>query len=345
MPHRYDLEEASNVVGTCLGPKQVNEQQTDTESVIILVTQKVPKSALSRDEIVAETATVDNKELPTDVQEIGHVEYHHRSRHRPCLGGVSGHVSRGRSGTLGSPLLIDEDGDPVLLSNAHVVAREGRSNDAVYQPSLPDGGRRNDPIGVLKQSSGYDASVEPRSDSALVRVDPDDMRNDILGIGPLAGFREPAYNQTITKSGRTSGITEGELIGRDARVRISGARTPYIGLDVYSNMGTSGDSGSLFGVLDSNEFYATGLYFAGGSSRGLCIPMDAVQAVHGELTIPGRTTTSERLPRQRGFPRARGEEIVHQLKQTSWYSKITSANRQHSFSGSSLQSPSSPDSG
>ncbi|WP_435064642.1 hypothetical protein [Halobaculum sp. EA56] len=296
---RDDIESRANVVGTCRGPKRVGARPTDEECLVVLVRRKVPKAQLDPGDVIPETVEIDGETVRTDVQEVGDLRSQatatrpaapgRKERVRPAPAGVSlGHPEI-TAGTLGSPPLETEDGRTVVLTNAHVAAPigEAETGDDVLQPGPADGGGDGDAIGTLAAYSEIDPDAPNTTDSALVAVDPDDVTGTVLGVGPFAGFAEPTTDATYTKSGRTTGVTTGDLRGRDGRVRVGGYHeepTVFEGVDVFGPMSAGGDSGSLIGIVEGGAFRATDLLFAGSDRSTIGAPIPAVEAEHGELT-------------------------------------------------------------
>lgn len=295
---RDDLESRANVVGTAAGPKRVGGQPTDEECLIVLVSRKVPETQLDARDRIPPEIEIDGERVKTDVQEVGDVRTQatmaqapdrpdRTRRWRPAPAGVSlAHVSA-TAGTLGSPVLRTDDDRSVVLTNAHVAAPVGEASpgDAVLQPGPADGGTQDDAIGTLAAFSEI-ARAEPNTtDSALVEVDPADVTDTTLGIGAFEGFTEPRMDATYTKSGRTTGVTTGDLRGRDTRIRVGGyyeEPVVFVGVDVFGPMSAAGDSGSLIGIEDDG-FRATHLLFAGSDRATLAIPMATVQDEFGPL--------------------------------------------------------------
>ncbi|MEM4781539.1 MAG: hypothetical protein QXG03_08280 [Halalkalicoccus sp.] len=298
---RDRLESLPHVVGTAVGKKRVGGRRTDETCVVVFVDRKVPETQLSDGEIVPETVECDGETLSTDVQEVGDVtalsvrpatEPERTERLRPAPGGVSIAHPAISAGTMGSTVLEAEDGESVVLTNAHVAAPEGANEgDPVLQPGPEDGGEEGDDIGRLREWSEISTDEPNTTDSALVSVDPADIDEEILGIGPLVGFAEAEIesDETYTKSGRTTGVTTGELRGRDARIEVGGfggGVAVFEGVDLFTSMGDGGDSGSLIGVEDGG-FRATNLLFAGSPEATIGVPIEAVEAEHGELSVVG----------------------------------------------------------
>lgn len=299
---RDKIESLPHVVGTGVGKKRVGGQKTDETSLVVFVNRKVPDTDLAEPERIPRTIDLDDETTSTDVQQVGDIttqavvdpvdrQSQRTGQYRPAPAGVSVAHPLVSAGTLGSTTLETADGEMVVLTNAHVAApqKQASEGDLLLQPGPADGGSEDDDIGALSEWSEINPNEPNTTDSALVTVDPDDIEPEILGIGPLTGFDEPDIdtNEEYVKSGRTTGVTSGDLRSRDARVRVGGYYDePVIfeGVDVFGPMSASGDSGSLIGLDDGDGFTATDLLFAGSDQSTIGIPMSAVENKHGELT-------------------------------------------------------------
>lgn len=301
---RDRLESLPHVVGTAVGKKRVDGRKTDETCIVVFVDRKIPETELADGEIVPETVDCDGETLSTDVQQVGEIsaqaipavdrQSERTGRQRPAPPGVSIAHPSISAGTLGSPVLETEGGKRVVLTNAHVAAPigEATAGDPVLQPGPDDGGGEGDEIGSLSEWSEISPDGTNTTDSALVEVDPDDVDGEILGVGELVGFGEPDLDgdDEYVKSGRTTGVTTGELRGRDARIEVGGffARpVAFEGVDLFGPMSAGGDSGSLIGTEEGDGIRATNLLFAGSDEATIGIPMDAVEAEHGELSVLG----------------------------------------------------------
>lgn len=298
---RDEIESLPNVVGTGVGKKRVGGQKTDETSLVVFVDRKVPETELDENERVPETVDLDGDTTSTDVQQVGDVtiqamvdpvdrQSERTDRYRPAPAGVSVAHPSVSAGTLGSPALETADGETVVLTNAHVAApqEEASEDDPLLQPGPADGGDEDDDIGALSEWSDISPDEPNTTDSALVAVDSDDIEPEILGIGPLADFGEPDVegDEEYVKSGRTTGVTTGDLRSRDARIRVGGyydEPVVFEGVDVFGPMSAGGDSGSLIGIEDDG-FTATNLLFAGSDQSTIGVPMSAVENEHDELT-------------------------------------------------------------
>ena len=155
--HRYykDLFYLEHVVGLGYGMKEKNGRKLDEEAIVVLVDKKVPEASLRSKDMIPQK--MENYE--TDVIEIGDIQLLNMrtQRMRPAQPGISiGHYKIS-AGTMGA-LVIDKDtGEPMILSNNHVLANitNGHDNrseikDPILQPGTYDGGKKeSDVIGHL----------------------------------------------------------------------------------------------------------------------------------------------------------------------------------------------------
>lgn len=215
-----------------------------------------------------------------------------REKWRPASAGVSvGHPDI-TAGTLGTPPLVTESGALVFLTNSHVAANSGQATvgDSILQPGAFDGGQLpEDSIGTLLEFSSFSTTTPNTTDSALVEVVPDHVSEDVFEIrGDLRGWEETVPGRTYVKSGRTTSVTRGRCIARAANISLGNSQ--FVGVDVFEPMAAGGDSGSLIVRESGDELYGVSLLFAGSFSpsgiplQTFGIPMEAVQAEHGQLT-------------------------------------------------------------
>ncbi len=67
--HEDDLLSKPNVVGVAIGFRQTGGQTTDTLSLVVMVTHKLPQSTLDLEDQIP--LTIDG--IPVDVQEVGEI--------------------------------------------------------------------------------------------------------------------------------------------------------------------------------------------------------------------------------------------------------------------------------
>lgn len=322
--HRKRLLDLENVAGVGVGYKEVSGRKTDQPALVVLVKQKRPKSELIQTQMVP--AHLDG--IQTDVIEVGEIRLLgiRTEKQRPAFPGISiGHYKI-TAGTFGAVVFDRETGEPMILSNNHVLAnetngRDGRSKvgDPILQPGVADGGRLGDdtiarlerfvPVLGPENQDGYcplrkmaqrffaalgkplveSREIKPLAaqenivDAAVALPLQDGLVNaNILGIGLVIGVTEATPGMRVQKSGRTSGVTHGEVrvIKATVKVGMSGG-SEYIFSDqvVLDAMSEPGDSGSL--VVDEQR-RAVGLLFAGSESSTIC---NRIQNVLDTLSV------------------------------------------------------------
>ena len=238
----------ANVVGTAGGEGKV----------LVLVTRKQPLSALAAHDVVDERV----EELETDVIEVGEI--------RPMLK-PGDSIGNATTGTLGG-FVQDENGDAYGLTNNHVAADSNRATvlTPIHSPGPHDGlGER---IGVLARFEPIYFDRDNLIDAALIRLDE----------GVSITTDHPSETTTartgwsVQKTGRTTGHTEGEVLGRSATIDVdfgSQGLARFTGQLLTSPMLEPGDSGS---VLLSTSGHPVGLGFAGSNQVSIHTPINLV---------------------------------------------------------------------
>jgi hypothetical protein len=195
-------------------------------------------------------------------------------------------------GTLGS-LVQDTSGNQYILSNNHVLARENKASigEGIIQPGLIDQSPvcykdTNDVVADLtafkpilfKGTNNVDAAI------AKVRTNKVDTNGPILGIGTVNRdiISDPLVilNMPVKKSGRTTGLTRGNItaVHVTVSVRYSNRIAKFVDQILITPGGFSagGDSGSLIVQdVDSNP-RPVGLLFAGSSTSTIANPISEV---------------------------------------------------------------------
>ena len=93
-----------------------------------------------------------------------------------------------------------------------------------------------------------------------------DVRNEILNIGPVTQTAEAALGMAVKKMGRTTSFTTGTIQQIDATVTVnygSNRNATFVDQLITSAMSEGGDSGSAV-VNDSNQL--VGLLYAGSTT-------------------------------------------------------------------------------
>ncbi len=195
-----------------------------------------------------------------------------QGRVEPLVAGVSCGNPRITAGTIGAIVFDTEDGEPCILSNWHVLcgSRSCAAGEAILQPGSADNGSAADQVAELRRSR-----LDKHMDAAVARLDGQrQWSRDVLGLQPIAGIGAAALGMEVSKSGRTTGVTEGIIDGVSASLSIDYGdgvvqsfddqihivpRPPWPGVDYEVSQG--GDSGSVW--IDDATGNAIGLHFAG----------------------------------------------------------------------------------
>lgn len=305
-----------NVVGVGVGLKETRGRLTDEVSIVVLVRDKKPRSALSRQQMVPDR--VDG--VPTDVIEVGVLrsQQSRTDRWRPAPGGVSIAHYKVTAGTLGAVVRDANTGQRLILSNNHVLANSNDSSpgDVILQPGPVDGG--NDPadiIGYLERFVPIQFNVEPGTcsvadgyalvgnfvarvlgsthrlatfnthadatntvDCAVARpIEDGVVIDEILEIGSVMGVTEALLGMTVAKSGRTTGLTTGTVSVLDTTVEVSyGIGQTARFVNQIVTTPMSEGGDSGSLVLEAGSQRAVGLLFAGSSQATIFNPIQAV---------------------------------------------------------------------
>ena len=315
---RSRLMTCKNVVATGVGYKMTAGKKTGQLSIVCSVEKKEPVSKLSVFDLLPDA--VDG--IPTDVVPSGRIRAFQApaDRLRPAPGGASiGHYAI-TAGTLGC--LVKKNGQVYILSNNHVLANsnDALAGDPVLQPGPYDGGRNPDDLiaeltafvpihfndadsdcllargiadacntmAVLSGSGSRLKAVSTMAednlvDAAIARpLHPDDISDEMLHIGRIAGVAEGSLGMSIQKSGRTTGFTTGEIQQIDVTVDVqySGGKIARFRDQLLAGaMSQGGDSGS---VVLNEEKHLVGLLFAGSDTTTV---VNRIQNVFTALDI------------------------------------------------------------
>ena len=140
-----ELLAKQGVVGVGLGYKDAKGEPTDELAIVAMVEQKKPKEALRDEDMIPPEI----EGAKTDVLEVGliraQVNSGSRDSWRPTIppGTTIGHYLV-TAGTFGALVYDSATGDPLILSNNHVLANSNDTllNDPILQPAATDGGVR-----------------------------------------------------------------------------------------------------------------------------------------------------------------------------------------------------------
>jgi len=198
----------------------------------------------------------------------------------PIQGGISiSNASLRGSGTLGGLVRDRETGEPMILSNWHVLAGHWgiRPGWPICQPGRGDGGRRADTVATFSHSamsSNLDAAVAKLSSNRS-------LLNHSLELEPVKGVSWAMPGMEVIKSGRTTGVTYGRVTGVEGTFGgyfggvygyIRNVMTIVPRPDMEPIVSAGGDSGSLW--LEEETMHAVGLHFVGNDEPEYAQAMD-----------------------------------------------------------------------
>lgn len=293
------------LVALAVGLRETAGQTTNELCVKAFVRKKQPIAELPRDQVLPRRIRLPNQQtVAVDVAEMAPAWAPpcfapdaaapaldgFRTRRRPAIGGVSIAHYAFDIGTLGAVVRDRQDSRfGYVLSNNHVLARLGaaRTGDPILQPARADGGRYpQDQIAQLCRT--VPIRFEPGSSNVVdaavgCAVFADVDRRVFWGGPPRAVVAKTSVRPgaRVQKTGRTTGHTEGTIVGINGTVLVNYA---FVGSEygittfreqiITTQMSGYGDSGSLLLDLDGN---AMGLLFGGSYTHTYYNYIDDVQ--------------------------------------------------------------------
>lgn len=288
-----DLFENRNIVAVGISAKHDAGAEL---ALCFYVKKKHARSRLSGDSMIQPVINMPNDQAVfTDVKEIGELRPQILAQAAPLQSGYSiSHSGIDGTGTLGA--IVRKDGRHFVLSNSHVLARNGLANagDAIVYPGTLDGGRlpRNlaahlaefvpfvpfDPDDPARQFvNRCDAALGEVAPGRLARID---WAIHAAAMPPKTGVAR--RGMVVEKLGRTTRATRGTVVDANFRVILDYAgvgRVAFLDQVYCSRYTEPGDSGAL--VVDADSGRIVGLHFAGGSAASVFSPIDAVVAELG----------------------------------------------------------------
>jgi hypothetical protein len=227
---------------------------------------------------------------------------------RPLVGGISVSALAGvtyiYAGTLGMVTYDDK-----ILSNTHVIAMNPDNNaflapgTAIIQPGTLDGGTSSDQVGALESYipitfSPPGSPVPNYADAAIASIDSgveglNGWQFGEAGDYQVSGTATVADGDTVRKSGRTTGITEGTVSYTNVNVWVDyGEPQDAYFVDqiaIHQPFSDEGDSGA---AVDKNGSFV-GLVFAGGSEYSIvCKASYIIDELGISVAPPGYTFTA-----------------------------------------------------
>ncbi len=192
------------------------------------------------------------------------------------------------AGTLGGLVRDRQTGEPMCLSNWHVLVGDWgvRPPQRIFQPGRLDGGNAANTFAILKRDAMND-----NLDAAVASVYGErQLVNKQMDLWPVHGTSQAQPGMIVTKSGYKTKITQGRVtvINSVAKLRYKGQmrliRNVFVidEIQPHTPVSDAGDSGSLW--LDPYTRDAVGLHFAGSNQPEQALAMD-IQAVLDALQV------------------------------------------------------------
>jgi hypothetical protein len=221
--------------------------------------------------------------LPTEVIVSGRnakqavaVGVDHKTRVRPLVAGYSISGDAGGTGTLG--YFVKRQGSVCVLSACHVMPKVG---GAVIQPGKDDKGTGGDKIADVVQAldkpeRGIDCAAAKLTD----QTEGTGWKPELAELGRVTGIGTLKVGQTVKKSGRTSGVTQGTVKELGATAKFDeGIYVDQIGVARFTE---GGDSGSL---VVTEDVKAVGLLMGANNVHSWVNPIALVLAALDNATL------------------------------------------------------------
>ncbi len=281
-----------------IGQKIVSGKPTDTLCLRFYVSCKHPTDRIAPDRRVPAAFRIWSQrdgrevELPTDVIEQPPMRFtaDPTDRFRPVPGGVSG--GSVFTGTIGGWAWDRTDASFVMLTACHVVGFFDvvvLLNGPMLQPGLSDGGDvTDDRVGTVKRLIELQAGETRTVDAAIAEPTNTDMvQTVVLNVGSaIYAVDTPTLGMAVQKSGKSSGLTQGQVVDADVDTAVFLADDIFFFEDVVQIQASDGgvwaepgDSGSVVfsqaGLPTSSAIHpAVGLHFASSTDAdGLACKM------------------------------------------------------------------------
>jgi hypothetical protein len=231
------LLKKAHVVGYGVGHKRSGSRLYSGPAPIFFVDKKVPSNRLKPKDRLPRSIMVGRRRLRTDVVQISALKplgdptaNENQGRADPILMGFGIGICEKMvdnelfEGTLGA-LTIDSAGSKMLLSAAHVMMDQGLD---VITPPARFTGHNHDPKKFPPTVTGAPPPAKDNK-SSVVRIAPPGIdggyceapnsSSTIVGINaaPVAPV-DPAAGLPVKKSGLSTGVTKGKIVGSDTKL-------------------------------------------------------------------------------------------------------------------------------
>lgn len=275
------LTKFPNVTGVGVGYRILKGERTNQICIRVYVEKKLPISALKTHEIIPseiEGIRIDVIEGKFTIQGLT------TKKRDPLIGGLSIINSRmNAAGTLGGSVFDNSTRSDMILSNWHVLCGNGcQIGDTIIQPGSFDGGTNQDAVATLtrsKLSNHVDAGIAILNGKRF-------LDQSVLVLGRFKGIANPVLGMQVKKSGRTTGITTGQITDVSADITVggypSGNRNFSDQLLIEASSGLFSDHGDSGSIILNDKNQVIGLLFAGGGNLTMA---NKISDVINELNI------------------------------------------------------------
>lgn len=295
----------------------VRAVEWDGEQLTVRVSKKIDIEDLDPEDNIenhvnVQFSVIDENDRPDDNASYNLLGFRsspseHQQKIRPIKAGVSEIHNESTAATGGQfPAVVTDTekavwhesvdrGDIVRTSNNHVYNLVGDADlgDKIIQPSPIDGGDLEDTVGELVGYVPIEDGVTV--DIAARSINDEDSKNDVMNYESFdgrifTGDYEDLRGRTLVKSGRTTGVTEGNIVMTNASIDVNmgdGETTTFRDMMITDNMGAGGDSGSPAFLKDSQEFCC--VLFAGSPAATIYCKVENVEEEFGIEYIGERT--------------------------------------------------------
>jgi len=286
-----------NVVGMGVGYKTTYGKLTDHLSIIVMVKEKIPVSGLRTDDIIPQTLN----QIPTDIVAVGNVQplLARTDRWRPAPGGVSlGHYKI-TAGTLGCIVYDQLTGNPLILSNNHVLANrnEAQYGDPILQPGPADGGQiSRDMIAILERFHPIKYNSSPATcefANFYVRMG-NFIARKLNSSHQIQAFRSDASLSNEIDAAVARPVEDSVILAENLEIgEIEGTMTPSLDMAVRKTGRSTSFTTGVINILDASvqvnygaerkatfeHQIVTSPMSKGGDSGSLLVAQDSPKAV------------------------------------------------------------------
>jgi hypothetical protein len=247
-----------------VGYKYQDGKMTNELSIIAYVFNKYNINDIEQEQILPKEI----EGLPIDVIESNPVEHQLSNPseiHNPLIGGISISNTRFRnSGTLGAIVYDKNTGNPLGLTNHHVLIgngnifrRAGRKGDRINQPAFKSDSPKYNIGKLWKGDKHYDCSV-----FAILSRDIEPINNLIGIVGSIKGEAHPLIGMPVKKTGARTGLTYGIISAVSSNAERFTISSNLQKPAPNNEISRGGDSGSIW-LTDTFDNLAVGIHWGG----------------------------------------------------------------------------------